>query len=161
MFTDPTFWVAVAFVLFVGVLLYLKVPAKVAAALDSRSVKIRQEIDEAERLREEASDLLASYKAKQREAMKEADAIVAHAKEEAERMAKQGARKLEESIKRREQQAMDRLAQAEQQAIKQVRDQAAEIALTATEKLIVEQLDAKQSSALITAAIKDLPNRLN
>ena len=156
MFSDPTFWVAVAFVLFVGVLLYLKVPAKVATALDSRSVKIRQEIEEAERLREEASDLLASYKAKQREAMKEA-----HAKEEAERMAKQGAQKLEESIKRREQQAMDRLAQAEQQAIKQVRDQAADIALSATEKLIVEQLDAKQSSALITAAIKDLPNRLN
>lgn len=161
MFSDPTFWVAVAFVLFVGVLLYLKVPAKVATALDSRSVKIRQEIEEAERLREEASDLLASYKAKQREAMKEAEAIVAHAKEEAERMAKQGAQKLEESIKRREQQAMDRLAQAEQQAIKQVRDQAADIALSATEKLIVEQLDAKQSSALVTAAIKDLPNRLN
>jgi F-type H+-transporting ATPase subunit b len=161
MFSDPTFWVAVAFVLFVGVLLYLKVPAKVGGALDGRADKIRAEIEEAERLREEASDLLASYKAKQREAMKEAEAIVAHAKEEAERMAKQGAAKLEDSMKRREQQAMDRLAQAEAHAVKQVRDYAAEVALAATERLITEQLDAKQAASLVDNAIKDLPSRLN
>lgn len=161
MFSDPTFWVAIAFLLFIGVLLYLKVPGKVGGALDGRADKIRAEIEEAQRLREEATDLLSSYKAKQREAMKEAEAIVAHAKEEAERLAKQGEARLEESLKRREQQAMDRLAQAEAQAIKQVRDYAADVALAATERLIASQLDAKQSSALVDNAIKDLPSRLN
>ena len=108
----PTFWVMVAFFVFVGALAR-PISGAIAAALDKRADKIRADLEEAEKLREEAQNLLASYQRQQRDAVKEAEAIVEHAKEEAERLTQQGRERLKAALERREKQAMDRIAQAE------------------------------------------------
>lgn len=161
MLNDPTFWVLVAFLLFIGVILYLKVPGKVGAALDERAGKIEADLAEAEKLREEAQDLLAAYERKQRDAAKEADKIIQHARDEALRMGENAARNLDETMQRREQQAIDRIARAETAALGQVRSLAVDLALDAAQGVIAEQISGKQAAAMIDAAIKDLDGKLN
>ena len=159
-FSDPETWVAITWLIVVG-LLSRPVYRGITAALDLRREKIRARIDEAERLCAEAQDMLASYQKKQREALNEAKAIVAHAKAEAERLAAQSAKDLDELLKRREQQAVDRIAQAEAEALREVRNTAVDIAVAATRKLIADNLPADKAAALVDAAIKDLPTRLH
>jgi len=159
-FSEAENWVAITWLIVVS-LLAKPVFRGITAALDMRREKIRTRIDEAERLRAEAQELLASYQKKQRDALKEAEAIVAHAKAEAERISAQAALDLEELLKRREQQAVERIAQAETEALREVRNTAVDIALSATRRLIVEQLGADQASGIIDAAIKDLPGRFH
>ena len=153
-------WVAVAFVIVVA-LLAKPVFRGITAGLDTRSAKIRSRIDDAERLRAEAQETLAAYQKKQRDALKEAEEIVAHAKAESERLAAKAVADLDELLKRREQQAMDRITQAENDATREVRNAAVDIAVTATRTLIAQNLPAAQASALIDKAIEDLPNRLH
>ncbi len=156
-----TFWVGAAFVVFIGVLFYYKVPGMLTKGLDERAEKIRNDLDEARRLREEAQSLLATYERKQRDAMQEAEAMVAHAEEEAKREAAQAAEKLEEAIKRREQQALDKIAMAEAQAEKDVREAAVEVAIAAAGKVIAEQVSGDKADALVDQAIKDLRGQLH
>ena len=101
MFHDPTFWVLVSFTMFIGVLVYLKVPGMITGALDKRAEKIKADIDEAEKLLEEAQDLLATYQKKQREASDVAQEIKAKAKEEAERLKVHGRERMEDALARR------------------------------------------------------------
>jgi F-type H+-transporting ATPase subunit b len=131
------------------------------AGLDARREKIRERLAEAERLRDEAQEMLASYQKKQREALAEAEGIIAHAKAEALRLTKQAAADLDELVKRREQQALDRIDQAEGEAMREVRNKAVDIAINATRKLIAENLPADKAAELVDAAIKDLPNKLH
>ena len=153
------FWLAIAFVLFVAAT--AKPVAKlIAEALDARSAKIQEELDEAEHLREEAQTLLATYDRKQRDAFKEAEGILAHAEAEARRLAETAAQDLTEALKRREQLALDKIAQAEAQAIDEVRDAAVDLALKTTRELIARNLDDKRAQALIEGAIKELPQKL-
>lgn len=160
MLHDPTFWVAVAFVIFIA--LISKPVGKLAGkALDDRAQKISSDLDEAERLRVEAQDLLASYQRKQRDAAKEAEDIVRHAKEEAERIAREGRERLKASLERREKLAMDRIALAEQQAIEQVRGHAIEVAIQATRGVLAAGLPAAKADALIDSAIGSLPGKLH
>lgn len=160
MFSDPTFWVLVAFVIFVA--LVWKPGAKaVTQMLDERADKIRADLEKAAKLREEAQALFAEYQQKQRDALKEAEAIVASAKAEAERLSAQAAADLETSLKRREQLALQRIAQAEQQAMADVRAAAVDLALSATRKLLTDKLDTARHEALIEGAIKELPGKLN
>jgi F-type H+-transporting ATPase subunit b len=119
---NTNFVVLISFLLFVAVLIYLKVPEKVAAQLDKRADGIRSELDEARAIREEAQALLASYERKQKEVQGQADRIVAHAKEEAAEAAEQAKADLKASIARRMQAAEDQIASAEAQAVKDVRD---------------------------------------
>ena len=128
---DATFWVGAAFVLFVGILVYLKVPGMLTGALDERAKKISNDLDQARELREEAQVLLATYQRKQRDALKEAEESIAHAKEEAIREAEKAAKKLEEVVARRQQAALNKIALAEAQAEYEVRDAAIEIAIAA------------------------------
>jgi len=160
LFHDPTFWVLVAFIIFFGVLIYLKLPGTIGAQLDKRSHQIETDIREAEKLREEAQDLLATYERKQKEAMKEAEVILANAKEEAKRLGEQGKERLAQALARREKQAMDRIAQVEAQAIDEVRNVAVDIAMDATRELVAVQADAK-GDALVDAAIGDLAKKLH
>lgn len=153
-------WVAVAFVIVVA-LLAKPVFRGITAGLDTRAAKIKARIDEAERLCAEAKDTLATYQKKQRDALKEAEEIVAHAKSEAERLAAKAAADLDELLKRREQQAEDRIKQAETEATREVRNAAVDIAVNATRALIEKNLPANQAAALIDKAIEDLPNRLH
>lgn len=158
---DPAFWVATAFIAFVALLVYLKVPGQIGAALDKRADKIRSDIEEAEKLHAEAQKLLADYQKKQREASKEAEAIVEAAKEEAERLAKQGQEKLKESLARREKLAMDRIAQAEAAAVAQVRNYTVDVAMAATRDLLTETVKGDKAKAMIDDAIKELPAKLH
>ncbi len=153
------FWLAVAFVLFVATA--AKPVAKlIAEALDARSAKIQGQLDEAEHLREEAQTLLANYERKQRDAVKEAEGILAHAEEEARRLTEAAALDLSEALKRREQLALDKIAQAEAQAVDQVRDAAVDLALKTTRELLARSLDDERAQALIEGAIKELPQKL-
>ena len=128
---DATFWVGAAFVLFVGILVYFKVPGMLTGALDERAKKISDDLDQARELREEAQVLLATYQRKQRDALKEAEEIIVHAKDEAMREAEQAEKKLEEAVARRQQAALNKIALAEAQAEYEVRDTAIEIAIAA------------------------------
>ncbi len=160
MMESPTFWVAVAFVIFaVGA---FKPGRKfLIEALDTRADKIKDEMDEAARLREEAQATLATYQRKQREAVEETREIIAHAEEEVARMRAHSTRDLEVSLSRREQQALDRITQAESEAIQDVRNMAVTIAIAATKQLLGDYLDEPRSSALIDDAIADLPKILH
>jgi len=162
MLESPTFWVAVAFVIFIGLAIKpLAVHRQLFSALDKRGTRIGKEIDEAEALREEAQKLLADYKRKQRDAVKEAEEVVAHAKAEAARLREQAQKDLEVSLQRREQAAMEKIAQAEAQALKEIRNQAVDVALAATAHLIVENLDRAKAASLVDEAIGDLSGKLN
>ncbi|MEX2453309.1 MAG: F0F1 ATP synthase subunit B [Rhodospirillaceae bacterium] len=157
---DPTLWVAVGFFILVGGVFR---PAKraVTGYLDGRADKIRNTLDEAANLREEAQHLLAEYQRKKRDAMKETEELLARAREDAQRFADEGAAKLEESIKRREQIAMDKIAQAEADALREVRAMSVELAMAATRTLIADRLDAGKSAVLVDEAISKLSQRLH
>ncbi|CAA7618517.1 ATP synthase subunit b [Candidatus Terasakiella magnetica] len=159
-YTEAHFWVDVAFILVVA-LAYRPVSRAIAAALDARAAKIKSRLDEAHKLREEAQEMLAAYQRKQRDAMKEAEEIIAHAKAEAERLAKQSAKDLEVAMKRREQMAMDRISQAEAQAVREVQNTAIDVAMAAAQKVIGQSLSAAQANGLVDSAIKDLPSKLH
>ena len=115
----------------------------------------------AERLRDEAQELLASYQKKQRDALAEAEGIIKQAKSEAARLTQQAAADLDDLVNRREQQAKDRISQAEAEAVREVRNKAVDIAIAAARRLISETLPADQAAALIDAAIRDLPGQLH
>ncbi|MDG2320294.1 MAG: F0F1 ATP synthase subunit B [Rhodospirillaceae bacterium] len=160
MFTDPTFWVGLAFVLTVA-LIAKPIWRGVSGSLDERADKIRDQIEEARKLREEAQALLADYQRKQRDALSEAENIVAQAGEEAGRMKADAAEHLEQTIERRKAQALDRIAQSEAQAIASVRDTAVDVAVAAAEQLIKDRVSGDRQAALVDAAIKELPSQLN
>ncbi|MCH8146954.1 MAG: F0F1 ATP synthase subunit B [Planctomycetes bacterium] len=157
---DETFWVAVAFVLFVG-LVFRPAGRMIIEALDSRAEKIRGELDEAVRLREEAQALLARYQRQQNEAAEQAEEILAHARDEAERQAAHAADAVEVALGRRESQALDRIARAEQEAMAEVRGAAVDAAVRATRRLLAEKLDAEGHAALIDAAVSGLDKKLH
>ncbi len=158
---DATFWVGAAFVLFVGILVYLKVPGMLTGVLDERAKKISDDLDQARELREEAQVLLATYQRKQRDALKEAEEIIAHAKEEAMREAEQAEKRLEESVARRQQAALNKIALAEAQAENEVRDAAIEIAIAAATAVVAQQVQGDRADALVNTAIQDLRRHLN
>lgn len=160
MLHDPTFWVLVAFVALFAVLIYLKVPGTIGKQLDARANQIESDIREAETLREEAQELLATYEKKQKEAIKEAEAIMQNAKDEAKRMGEQGKERLEQSLARREKMALDRIAQVEAQAIDEVRQMAVDIAMEATRDLVAAQAE-NAGDKMIDDAIGDLSGKLH
>ncbi len=158
---DAEFWVAVSFVVFVGILIYLGVHRKVAAALDERQARIKAELDEARRLREEAAALLAQYQRKQQEAEGEAQVIIANAKAEAERMAADAKAKMEEFVARRTKMAETKIAQAETQALADVRAAAAEAAVAAAEKILTQAAKGKVAADLLAQGIEEVKKKLN
>ena len=161
MFQDPTFWVLVAFIGFVGVLVYFKVPGMVTKGLDARAEKIKADLEDADALLKEAQDLLASYQKKQREAADEAQEIKARAKEEGKRIVENGRAQLEDSLQRREKLAMDRITQAEASALDEIRARTVDIALDATRDLLANNLSDHKANAMLDDAIIELPGRLN
>lgn len=160
---DPAFWVSVAFVIFVGIVIWQKAPANVMKSLDERADKIRAELDEARTLREEAQALLAQYQRKQRDVAKEAEDMVALSKAEAKRFAVEGGKAMDALIERRTKAAAEKISQAETQAIKEVRAAAVEIAINAAEKVIRQRLadSADGSDPFVAGAIEELDKQLH
>ncbi len=157
---DPTFWVAIAFLLFVALLIYFKLPSMITGVLDSRAEKIKNDLDEAEALLMEAQDLLANYQKKQRDAAGEVAVIRANAVKEAKRMAEHGEERLTGHLKRREKLAVERIAQAEAKALDDLKARTVDIALDATHKLLASKVSTDKFDVMLNEAIKDIPNRL-
>ena len=157
---DPKFWVAVSFVLFL-ILAWKPLISRILAALDGRAARIRAEIDEATRLRQEAEALLREAEARREAAAAEAEQILAHAREEAKLVSTEMAEELAAAMRRRERMAMDRIAAAEAEAAAAVRAVAADVAVAATRKLIADGMSGAGHAALIDKAITDLPQRLH
>lgn len=160
-FGEAESWVLVAFILFIALLAYLKVPAMLARMLDERSAKIAKDLEEARKLREEAQALLASYQKKRVEAEKDAVNIVAQAKVDAGEYAAEARRKLTETLDRRARQAEQKIAQAEASAIKEVRTVATDIAVAAATRLVAEAAKGSKGTTLITESIEAVKTRLN
>lgn len=159
--SNTNFVVTLAFILFVGFLIYMKVPGKIGELLDKRAEGIKSELDEARALREEAQALLASYERKQKDVQAQADRIVAQAKSEATAVAEQAREDLKKSIARRLQAAEDRIASAEADAVREVRDQAVNIAIAAAREVIAEQMTATEANKLIDSGIEAVSAKLH
>ena len=160
LFSDPAFWVAVAFVIFfllAGKVLW----KKITEMLDKRAAAIAKALSDAQRLRDDALKAKAEADRTLAQAATEAGAIVQQAREEAARMQARAAANLETSVALREQQALDRIAQSEALATKQVRDTAVDVALSATRALLREQVGSGRTQALVDEAIAELPKRLH
>lgn len=154
-------WVAVAFLVFVALLAYLGVHKTIVAALDNRANKIKAELDEARRLKDEAMALLAQYQRKRQDAETEAQSIVTGAKAEAERLSAEAKVKAEEFVARRTKMAEQKIAQAEAQAVADVRAAAADAAVAAAEKILAEQAKGDVANQLIAKGVEDVRNKLN
>jgi F-type H+-transporting ATPase subunit b len=158
---EPEFWVAVSFFLFVGLVLYLGVHKKIAAALDARAALIAKELDEARRLRDEAEKVLADYKRKQGEAVAETKNIVDLAVREAEALAAETRKSVKEHFDRRMKLAEDKIARAEQDAVREVRTVAVDAAVAAAQSLIAKNLTADRAGQLVSESIDTLKSKLN
>lgn len=159
--SNSNFVVLIAFLLFIAVLLYLKVPSLLGGMLDKRAEGIEAELEEARALREEAQTLLAGYERKQKEVQEQADRIVAQAKEEAKLAAEQAKEDLKTSIARRMAAAEEQIASAESSALKEVRDRAVSIAVGAAKDVIAKQMTAAEANKLIESAIEDVDAKLH
>jgi F-type H+-transporting ATPase subunit b len=158
---DATFWSAVAFVLLMLVFAYLGVHKKLAEALDHRATRIKGELDDARRLKEEAQKLVAEYRAKRERAVKEAEEIVASAKSEAERIAAEAKERMEDFVARRTRMAETKIAQAEAQALADVRAAAAEAAVSAAAKILTETVKGQTAETLLAQGIAEVRQKLN
>jgi len=158
---NTDFVVLLAFLLFVGLIAYLKVPGKLSGMLDERATGIQSELDEARSLREEAQSILAEYERKQKEVQGQADQIVANAKEEAKAAAVVAKDDLKASIKRRLSAAEDQIASAQAAAVKEVKDTAVSVAVSAAQDVIAKGMKAKDAGDLIDAAIADVGEKLH
>ncbi|HYM17344.1 MAG TPA: ATP F0F1 synthase subunit B [Micropepsaceae bacterium] len=158
---DPEFWVGIGTLIFIGILLWKKVPAMLASSLDARAAAIAKELDDARRLREEAEALLLEYEKKRADADQEAAVIVTGAKAEAERYAAEARAQIKAQVERRAKQAEEKIAQAEAQAVAEVRALAADAAVAAAEKLIASRLDDRRAADLIKRSLEEIPSKLN
>ena len=158
---EAEFWVAVAFIIFVGVLGYFGAHRRLVNSIDDRRDRIKAELDEARRLKAEAEALLATYRRKQQEAEREAQTIIAGAEAEAERLAGEAEAKIEEFVVRRTKMAEGKIAQAEAQALADVRSAATEVAVAAAEAILTHSVKGKVADDLLAKGIADLKAKLN
>jgi F-type H+-transporting ATPase subunit b len=157
---DPETWIAVAFVVFI-LLAGKPIVRAMSKGLDDRGARIKADLDEARRLREEAEALLAEYQAKQRAAAKETADLLAHARDEAETLKKEAAANLEAMLKRRERMALDKIAQAEAQALAEVRSEAVDLAIAAATRILTRHLAQDRAGALIDQSIGEIEKKLH
>ncbi len=158
---NTNFIVLLAFILFIAILVYMKVPSKIGAMLDARADGIRSDLDEARALREEAQSLLASYERKQKEVQEQADRIVANARTEAERSAQASKDDIAASIARRLAGAEEQLESARAAAVKDVQNRAVTVAVAAAKDVIAKQMDASRANALIEESIATVKAKMH
>ncbi|MBB3383079.1 MULTISPECIES: F0F1 ATP synthase subunit B [unclassified Rhizobium] len=158
---DNTFFAFVSLLIFLGLIVYLKVPGMMAKSLDDRADQIRNELAEAKRLREEAQHLLAEYQRKRKEAEAEAAHIVAAAEREAEMLTTEARKKTEEFVANRTALSEQKIKQAEADAMKAVRSAAVDLAIAAAESVLAKKADGSVQSGLFSDAVKEVKTRLN
>lgn len=160
-FSNTNFIVLLGFLVFVGVLVYAKVPSMIGGLLDKRAEGISTELEEARALREEAQTILASYERKQREVQELSDAIVAQAKTDADAAAVKAKEDIKTSIARRLASAEDQIASAQAAAVRDVRNTAVTVAVAAAQDVIAKQMTAADANKLIDEAITDVGEKLH
>lgn len=158
---DSSFWALVGLILFLGIIIYLKVPGVVTRSLDGRSDRIRNQLEEARRLRDEAQQLLADYQRKRKEAEQEASVIVEAAKREAEQIKAEAEARTEEYVARRTALAEQKIAQAELDAVNAVRSSAVDVAVAAAEQLLGEKVTPQSSDKLFSDSLAQVNSNLN
>ncbi|MGB3830260.1 MAG: F0F1 ATP synthase subunit B [Mesorhizobium sp.] len=156
-----TLWATVALLIFIGIVLYIKVPAMLSKALDARADRIRGELDDARRLREEAQTLLADYQKKRKEAEQEAAEIVEAAKREAAALAEEAHKRTEDYVARRTALAEQKIGQAEREAIAEVRASAVDLAVEAARQVLAAKADARTGAELFKTALQEVKAKLN
>jgi F-type H+-transporting ATPase subunit b len=161
MFAEPEFWVAVAFVILMGVFAYVGVHKTVLTALDHRSARIKSELDDARRLKDEAAKVLADYKARRASAEREAEDIITGAKAEAERIAAEAKAKMEDFVSRRTKTAENKIALAEAQALADVRAAAADAAIAAASTILSQSVKGEVADDLLAKGIAEVRQKLN
>jgi len=161
MFSEPETWVAIAFVILMGVFAYVGVHRTVLKALDNRSERIKAELDEARRLKDEAAKLLAEYKTRRASAEQEANEIITSAKAEAERIAAEAKVKMEDFVARRTKTAESKIALAEAQAVADVRAAAADAAVQAASNILSKQVKGDLANDLLAKGIAEVRQKLN
>ena len=161
MFAEPEFWVAVAFVILMGAFAYFGIHRTVLKTLDHRSERIKAELDDARRLKEEAAKLLAEYKARGASAEREAQDIIAAAKAEAERIEAEAKTKMEDFVTRRTKTAESKIALAEAQALADVRAAAANAAVTAASSILSQSVKGGIADDLLAKGIAEVRAKLN
>ncbi|MRG56150.1 F-type H+-transporting ATPase subunit b [Phyllobacterium sp. YR620] len=158
---DATFYALVGLIIFLALIVYLKVPGVVGKSLDSRADRIRDELEEARRLREEAQSLLAEFQRKRKDAEKEAGEIVAIAQREAHGLLEEAKKKSEEYIARRHKLAEQKIAQAQVEAVNEVRATAVDVAVAAASRVLADKVDTKTSADLFKSSLSEVKSRLN
>lgn len=158
---NTDFVVLLAFIGFIAVLFYFKVPGLLGGMLDKRADTIQSELDEARSLREEAQSLLASYERKQKDVQAQADRIVEQAKKDAAAASEQARKDLELSIARRMQAAEEQIAQAQASAVRDVRDRAVAVSVAAARDIMARDMDGDAAASLIDASIDEVGQRLH
>jgi len=158
---DATFWALIGLIIFLTILAYLKVPGMVGRSLDERADRIKNELEEARTLREEAQQLLAEYHRKRKEAEKEASDIVASAEREAKALLEDAKRATEEFVVRRNKLAYQKIATAEVDAINAVRASAVDLAVAAAGKIVADKVDTKVAGNLFKDALSQVKSNLN
>ncbi len=156
-----TLWATIGLLIFVAVMLYIKVPAMLAKSLDARAARIRGELDDARRLREEAQALLADYQKKRKEAEQEAAEIVEAARREAATLADEARQRTEDYVSRRTALAEQKIGQAEREAIAEVRSSAVDLAVEAARVVLAAKVDAKAGADLFKTALQEVKAKLN
>jgi F-type H+-transporting ATPase subunit b len=161
LFAEPEFWVAVAFVILMGLFAYVGVHRTVLTTLDHRSERIKAELDDARRLKEEAAKVLAEYKARRASAEREAEEIISGAKADAERIATEAKAKMEDFVARRTKTAESKIALAEAQALADVRAAAAEAAVAAASTIMSQSVKGEVADDLLAKGIAQVRAKLN
>ena len=161
MFEDPTFWALVGLILFFVVIIYMKVPGKLTAALDNRADTIRTELEQARKLREEAQALLAEYQRKAREAEAEVEEIIDQAKREADAFGSEAKKRVEDYVASRTRMAEEKIAQAEAQALREVRSLSTDVAISASQRILTARARGAAADGLIKQAIEDVKSKLH
>jgi F-type H+-transporting ATPase subunit b len=158
---EPETWVAIAFIILMGVFAWLGVHRRVLTALDHRAERIKAELDDARRIKDEAAKVLAEYKARRASAEREAADIVTNARAEAERIAADAKAKMEDFVARRTKTAESKIALAEAQALADVRAAAAEAAVAAASTILSQSVKGQVADDLLAKGIAEVRQKLN
>ena len=152
---DATFWVAVSFVLFVGVLIYFKVPQKIFTSLDESINKIKKDIQEAEKLKEEAKNILSDYEAKLDKSKVEIDLMIKNAQKESESNIIKINDQFHKIFENRKKKAEEKIKQMKLQATKDIKNYSVEVAIIALEKIIKNSIDKKKLDKIYVSSVNE------
>ena len=152
---DATFWVAVSFVLFVGVLLYFKVPQKIFKTLDESINKIKKDIEEAEKLKEEAKNILSDYEARLDKSKVEIDLMIKNAQKESESNIIKINDQFHIIFENRKKMAEEKIKQMKLQATKDIKNYSVEVAIIALEKIIKNSIDKKKLDKIYVSSVNE------